>query len=379
VACDHLDLLRDLPVVLAAIFLRAVIDFDVRFPRERAAIESRFAFLEALPTSERRGLTKGFYDLSLPPELVSEDWVRFPQTFEEDLNAHLWASHQLDTFRAIATNFAAAMDRASQAKQPDIPRWGVVVLGTELRYEGYALFRKLRPHGVFFPQVDAQGGMATILDELASRASGTKISYGHWYIDGGTPQPHRSDELCHFSWEGSSALRSEVLKKAQTIIESGSGGPEMLRSVMATWRPETGSAITGDVLVDRLVLDIYGEGSGTQIFSTTFVQWAAREILRRAEPASIVARFGLRQKERTLNEMISTGPSEVSFDVAGSLVDADFGAYTTWINLNRLAGSEHTKFIAFSEAHGQAVAIGPGRPRGTEAPDRIAVSQLLAF
>jgi hypothetical protein len=32
-------------------------------------------------------------------------------------------------------------------------------------------------------------------------------------------------------------------------------------------------------------------GSGTQIFSTTFVQWAARECLRRAQPETIVLHY----------------------------------------------------------------------------------------
>jgi hypothetical protein len=64
-------------------------------------------------------------------------------------------------------------------------------------------------------------------------------------------------------------------------------------------------------------------------------------------------------------------------DGAGSLVDADFGAYYTWININRLAGSENAAFIAWSESHHQAVAIGPGLPRGTHAPDPITMQRLL--
>jgi len=124
-------------------------------------------------------------------------------------------------------------------------------------------------------------------------------------------------------------------------------------------------------------MSIYGSGSGTQIFSTTFVQWSARELLRRAEPVSLVARFGPRQRQRGMNEMFSQGASEPAPDFAGSLVDADFAAFYTWINLTRLTNHESARFIAWSEAHGQAIAIGPDCPRGTEAPNRTALAQLL--
>jgi hypothetical protein len=151
----------------------------------------------------------------------------------------------------------------------------------------------------------------------------------------------------------------------------------MLRSAMATWSPQKQVSMTGDLLVDRFILSVYGEGSGTQVFSTTFVQWATRELLRRAEPVSVVARYGPRQKQRTLNEMFSANSAGSVLDPAGSLVDADFGAYSTWINLNRLAGSDNARFIAWSQAHRQAIAIGPDCPRGTEAPGGIDVGQLL--
>lgn len=149
----------------------------------------------------------------------------------------------------------------------------------------------------------------------------------------------------------------------------------MLRSIMAEWTPRENTKDTRDAVVDQFVVNVYGGGSGTQIFSTTFVQWAARELMRRAEPVSLVARFGPRQRQRSMNEMFAHAAAEM--DYAGSLVDADFGAYYTWINMNRLAGSENASFIAWSEGHQQAVAIGPELPRGTQAPEPITIQNLL--
>lgn len=153
-ACDHLELLRDLPVVLAAILLRELIGFDTRFPQERATIETQLAFLGALTADERHRFTEGFAKLSLPGSLTAQNWVQFPQKFSEDLSAHLWSSGQIDLFHMVGTQFAEAIRKATPTGKPAIPRWTVIVLGPELRNDGYPLFRKLRPHGVFFSHVE---------------------------------------------------------------------------------------------------------------------------------------------------------------------------------------------------------------------------------
>jgi hypothetical protein len=376
-AGKHLSLLRDLPLVLCAVLMREIINYDVRFPRERAAIEFRLAFLESLSADERRSLTRGFADLSLSPDLVAADWVHFPQRFEEALSAHLWASKQHDAFRNTATVFAEQVDKGLPAWNLGARRWVVVVLDSELRNDSYPLFRKLRPHGVFFPRVAGDGGMKAILGELDRRAAEVPTPFDHWYIDGAGTEASLSSGVCQCSWTQSTALRAEILEQIGNIVDSGKGGAEMLRSTMATWTPSTHSAGAEDDVVNRFVLSVYSEGSGTQVFSTTFVQWATRELLRRAEPVSVVVRYGLRQKQRTLNEMFSKSSTEIAHDPAGSLVDGDFGAYTSWVNLGRIAGSDQARFIVWSEYHGQAIAIGPDCPRGTEAANGISVAQLL--
>jgi hypothetical protein len=78
-----------------------------------------------------------------------------------------------------------------------------------------------------------------------------------------------------------------------------------------------------------------------------------------------------------MNEMFLQATSEAAPDFAGSLVDADFAAFYTWINLTRLTNPEPARFIAWSEAHGQAIAIGPDCPRATEAPNRTSLAQVL--
>ncbi len=44
---------------------------------------------------------------------------------------------------------------------------------------------------------------------------------------------------------------------------------------------------TENPVLEHFQLSLFIEGSGTQFYSTTFVQWTARELLRRAQPLTL--------------------------------------------------------------------------------------------
>jgi hypothetical protein len=133
-------------------------------------------------------------------------------------------------------------------------------------------------------------------------------------------------------------------------------------------------------VLDRFRVKLLTEGSGTQIFSTTFAQWAAREALRRAQPLTLLVRFAPRQRQKPMNEMLSVGTdSGAELDPLGSLVDADMGAYYNWLNQQRLTGAEHSSFLVWFENHGEAVAIGPSMPRGTESTSPTDLQKLISW
>ena len=120
--------------------------------------------------------------------------------------------------------------------------------------------------------------------------------------------------------------------------------------------------------------------TGTQIFSTVFAQWAAREALRRAQPLTLLVRFAPRQRQRPMNEMLSADakvPPEP--DSIGSLIDGDFAAYYNWLNQQRLHGAEKSSFLVWFEGHNQALAISPSTPRGTESASVADLRQVLAW
>jgi hypothetical protein len=175
-------------------------------------------------------------------------------------------------------------------------------------------------------------------------------------------------------------MRQSLLKRIQTEIAMPGMGPEELRTRLAHMTPaDLQSDSAGDPVLSRFELKLFTEGSGTQIYSTTFAQWAAREVLRRAQALTLLVRYAPRQRQRPMNELLSGNDAHAEFDPAGSLLDADMGAYYQWIDQQRLPGADRSAFIAWFEGHGEAVAVGPALARGVESHSPIEMADLLSL
>jgi len=173
-------------------------------------------------------------------------------------------------------------------------------------------------------------------------------------------------------------LRAALLKNVDEQIARPGMGPEELRTHLAKLTPaDLGMDKAGDPVLDRFQLKLFTEGSGTQIFSTTFAQWTAREALRRAQPSTLLARFAPRQKQRPMNDMLATLSAASDLDPAGSLRDGEMAAYYQWINQQRLPGAEKCAFLVWFEDHQQAVVIGPSLPRGASSSSEKNLGELL--
>ncbi|MBT9333176.1 hypothetical protein [Paracidobacterium acidisoli] len=375
----HLSVLQQLPLSMLPGLLREAIDYDFRFPAERAAIDQELACLTALSPAQLAGWVQPFTQLSLSSKLERFDWINQPAQFMEQLSAYLWSTHQLDAFSKAATAYGNRLQAAAPPEKLPVRRLGIAVIGQGVASYDQPLFRNLRPYGTYFSQVKPDNGLNILLDAAAARAKAHPVPYGHWYVDGGHAADH-SPLLTSVSYEAIDPVRAALLRKMQDEIHRPGMGPEELRTDMARWLPEDlGMSRAGDPVLDRFQIKLLTEGSGTQIFSTTFAQWTAREALRRAQALTLLVRFAPRQRQRPMNELLSNDKSEAGLDPAGSLVDADMGAYYNWINQQRLPGADQSVFLAWFEGHGQAVLIAPAMPHGTESSSPADLSDLLKW
>jgi hypothetical protein len=376
---DYVGALQRLPLSFVPSLLREVIDYDFKFPPERKAIEKELANLSSLSREQMKKWFEEFAQISVSTKLENVDWINSPGRFVEQLSAHLWATHQLDAFRKAAMDYAGRLQAVAPPEPPPVPRLGIAVIGQGASTHDEPLFRKLRAHGGYFSRVDPENGLETLLSAAAARAKAHPASHSHWYIDGGQEANHNPALTC-VSYNALEPARAALLRKMHAEIEKPGMGPEALRTLLAQMRPaDLGMGKAEDEVLDRFQVKLLTEGSGTQIFSTTFVQWAAREALRRAQPLTLLVRFAPRQRQKPMNELLSGLRPNADLDPAGSLVDADMGSYYTYLNQQRLTGADKSSFLVWFEGHSEALAIGPAMPGGTASSSPTDLRQLLTW
>jgi hypothetical protein len=384
IVVNHLATLRQLPLSFVPGLLRELIHYDFKFPAERKAHERELEYLGSLSAGQLKECFQGFAQIHLSTQLEDFDWVKSPTQFVERLSAHLWSTHQLDAFRQASNEYADRLRAAVPPEASPIPRLGISVIGQGVASYSDGLFRKLRAHGAYYAHINPENGLRHLLDAIAARAKAHPALYGHWYIDGGESAECDPALTC-VSYKALEPARTALLRKMGEEIDRPGMGPEALRTILAQMRPsdlgmDRGTGNLHDETLERFEVSVLTEGSGTQIFSTVFAQWAAREALRRAQPLTLLVRFAPRQRQRPMNEMLSADakvPPELDF--VGSLIDGDFASYYNWLNQQRLPGAERSSFLVWFEGHNQALAIGPSTPRGTESESDADLRQVLAW
>jgi hypothetical protein len=174
------------------------------------------------------------------------------------------------------------------------------------------------------------------------------------------------------------AVRDSVVAKLRNMIRAGVGTEARRSALMQLTPEEVGLKGEGqERVLNHFMVAVLSDGSGTQFFSTTFVQWAAREVLRRAQPVTLVARFAPRLTERSMNIALMESRTSPVLDAEGALRDADMGAYYTWLNQTRLTGADEASFLVWFEDHTKALVISPKTARGVESQSQIDLNQLI--
>jgi hypothetical protein len=381
-AAGHIELLRRVPLPLLPLLLLQIQRYDVAFPAERARLSAEMSALEAMNEATFDNLMRPFAALDLSTDLKRMDWVNRPQQFTERLTAWLWSQNRIDLYHAAAESYQQQLEPLSPAPEPPTARWTLLLLGHGISHSEAPLFRKLAPHGTTFTNVDPAGGTEALMAEAAARADRFPFPYGHWYIDGGEPlAAHPAlTTVCYRRLAPAARREFDLLHRFSA--DSNAGGlaaVETVSSYVASLTPDDLGlrGPSADAPLRHFEVSLLTQGAGCQIFSTTFVQWAARECLHRAQPVTLVARFATRQTMAPMEQLLAQDPLSQPQDEQGSLVDADMGAYYTWINQSRLPGSEQARFLAWWEDRNLALVASPSLPRGSRSPARANMKQLL--
>jgi hypothetical protein len=382
-AAANLDVLRAMPLTLLPLVLRQLVRYDWSFPAEQQQLKSQFDWLKQRDSTTLTAVMAPFSAIPLSSELRRGDWLNHPQRFSELMTAEFWSTNRIDAYHAAAQKYQQDLDRAFDPAVPAIPRLTIVVVGKNTQPDRTVLFRKLMPHGTLFTHVDPAEGLEEISKKVKARAQEQSQKYAHWYIDGGELYEglKSSDGVTATSYGKlvPAAMREFALMKQLTRNQTV--GVEVVTSYVAGLSPDDLGlkGTDADATLRYFETSLLTEGAGCQIFSTTFVQWGARECLRRAQPLTLLARYGTRQELASMEQLLSRDPRQQAQDAEGSLVDADMGAYYTWIYQSRLSGADQSSFLAWSEESNMAIAIAPSIPRGKISAGACSMKQLLEW
>ncbi len=119
----HLGTLQQLPLSFVPSLLREVIDYDFKFPAERASIEQELATLSSLTPALLKEWFQSFSQLSLSVKLEKLDWGNQPAQFVEQLSAYLWTTHKLDAFREAAIAYGNRTVRTRHTQAGNCSHW----------------------------------------------------------------------------------------------------------------------------------------------------------------------------------------------------------------------------------------------------------------
>jgi hypothetical protein len=384
---DNLTTVRRIPLPLLSIFLARIVVFDVSFPAEQNELKRQFHRLKEMTPEAFSKLMEPFGTINVSDDLFAADWVNHPRRFNEQLSAWLWSTHQIDAFREASHKYEDEMANDILGPPPASPRFVIAVIGKGVVQSNYALFRKLRSRGTVFSGVQPAGALDQLFDFVSERAGKYPEPYAHWYIDGGVPHPSisNSGNLTTISFEELAPYAFSELNHIKAFVGRASTGShvsaEDVQSYVASLGPQELGLNRKQTIacLGNFESNIFTTGAGTQIFSTTFVQWSAREALRRAQPMTLLTRYAPRQTMAPMSMLLNRDPLTQQKDPHGSLIDADMGAYYTWINQSRLAGADQSRFLAWFEDHDIAVAIGPTLARGTNSTSSIPMTKILEW
>ena len=235
------------------------------------------------------------------------DWIAAPSRFSENLSAYLWATHQIDDFSRAAEDYIRAFNTAMpEAAAPA----AAARLGGGCKRDQRRRTIRSFASCVLTASTSAMSTRAAVISSYwirlprAARRIPPLMAIGA--LTAGSRQRHRAARSHPWAMIRLKPVRKALIRKMQQISASQAGVEAMRTRLAETVPSEVGlKRRTDDPVLSRFAISVLSEGSGTQIYSTTFVQWTAREALRRARPLTLLARFAPRQTEESADEELS--------------------------------------------------------------------------
>jgi hypothetical protein len=179
----------------------------------------------------------------------------------------------------------------------------------------------------------------------------------------------RSPCATGLSYERLQSYRQQLSEAISNKVLTGVRGPLELAAWIKTLQvtPREGSTLYVDDRVLAFTRDVFLAGAGTLIINNTFVEWAAVQALKRAQPRVLVVRFGVRDKMKPFSSLLLFSKPRPADqipnlqDPLGSFVDVELLSYYVWLNAEEVAPyRDKTLYVLLADGADEMLVVGPG-------------------
>jgi hypothetical protein len=399
IARPHAATLERLPATFHASILIELEKWPTLFAAERAYQRALLEHLTGLAAAERERL---FAAVSRVEVDAGGDRIatKSPAAFQDEAQALLRKRRLLGRWRqevdAVFQSIQPALD--ATLHPADGPRRLIVqIYASAIAVQADQLWSRFRGRGVRIPLAldgarspDAflralfgdggTAGGATLFAGVGGAAGSTPLDA--WIVESGEAlhactEPGASATAAGSAGATSTGLSYDRLRgyrddltralydKIQTGVESPQAFAAYARGLRIAPRP--GALRHAPDVVQAFVRDLFLTGNGTLFVNNTFVEWAAVQAIRRAEPRLLVARYGVRDKMKPFSSLLLFSQPRASDqiplieDPVGSFVDVEQLSHYVWLNAEKSAAyRQRTLHLLLAEGIDEMLAIRTG-------------------
>ena len=405
-AATHGEMLARLPATVHAFVLVELQKWPVLFGPEQRYQRALLEHLSRLPRPELEQAAAGIGRIEADAG-ANRLGDRNPARFQDEAQALLRKRGLVVAWRREVDVFFQKIDPALEAQlhPADAPRRLVVQLyGSGIEVKREALWRRFRGYGVRVPlNLEGANGTEPFLQALFGArehgsaapallaAASQSAPLDAWLIEshealhalcgdaGGTS----AGPLTGLSYDRLRTYRNELTRALNSKIQSGVESPQAFAAYargLQIAAPAGALLYSADVLL-AFVRDVLLTGNGTLLVNNTFVEWAAVQALRRAQPRLLVTRYGVRDRLKPFSSMVLFSQPRASDhlpttqDPAGSFIDAEQLCHYVWLNAEKSpAYRKKTLYLFLAEGINEMLAIRsdvPAPPAAAFTPARL--------
>jgi hypothetical protein len=392
-AREHGDMLRRLPATVHAFILVELQRWALLFPAEQRYQQALLEHLSQVTPGDLRQLSEGIARVEREAALNRIE-ARDPSRFQDLAQAALRTRSLLPAWRREVDLFFQPIDPVLESRlyPPERPRRLVVqIYSGDIAVQPGRLWARLKARGMRIPLTLAGAShrdgylralfgaaadgerRASFFDRLQDEAG--FASPDAWIVESHAalhdlvdrqPPAGRARSLIGLSYERLLPYRDQLMRALFSRIQSGVESPQAFAAYARglTIRPDPGALFNPDDIVQGFVRDVLLTGNGTLFVNNTFVEWAAVQALKRAQPRVLVARYGVRDRLKPFSSLLLFSQPRTSDqiplveDPVGSFVDVEQLSYYVWLQAEKSAAyREKTLYLFLAENQEELLAI----------------------